>query len=96
LRATIDFIDCILIIEIKKLGLLDADKSATHNSTVINLHKLKENHIYLSPRELYCIKLMLKGYTAKMIAKKLSISHRTVEEYLTNARIKFGPLQSHD
>jgi DNA-binding CsgD family transcriptional regulator len=44
----------------------------------------------LSKREEECLRLTLKGCTAKKIARMLDLSHRTVEEYLTNIKIKMG------
>lgn len=46
------------------------------------------NGVLLTKREIECLRLTMNGYTAKKIAKKLLISYRTVEEYLTNIRIK--------
>ena len=48
-----------------------------------------EKRVYFTPRETDCLNLMFDGYTsAKRIAKQLDLSHRTVEEYLTNIRFK--------
>jgi DNA-binding CsgD family transcriptional regulator len=44
----------------------------------------------LSKREMDCLQLAIKGYTAKKIAKVMNISYRTVEEYLINIRMKTG------
>lgn len=44
----------------------------------------------LSPREISCIKYLLKGKTAKEIAKHLNLSYRTIEYYLENIRSKTG------
>lgn len=41
-----------------------------------------------SKREIECLQLTMHGKTAKQIARILEISHRTVEEYLTNIKIK--------
>src|SRR3990167_1005291 len=68
---------------VRKLGLLDNQHKI--NQTIPNL---KINNVCLTNRELQCLKLTIKGYTAKRIAKELNLSHRTVEEYLTNIRIK--------
>lgn len=73
--------------EIRKLGLLDNNNLPVPQ---ISLDNLKINNIYLSTRELECLRLTVKGYTAKRIARELGISHRTVEEYLHNIRIKTG------
>ncbi len=70
---------------VSKLGLLDNQHNV--NQTIPDL---KINNVCLTKRELQCLKLTIKGYTAKRIAKELDLSHRTVEEYLTNIRIKTG------
>jgi DNA-binding CsgD family transcriptional regulator len=44
----------------------------------------------LTKREMDCLHLTVKGFTAKRIARELNISFRTVEEYLANIRIKLG------
>ncbi len=68
-------------------------------STVIGLglfesetkpQKLDQLTVKLSRREMDCLGLTIKGFTAKKIAKDLGISHRTVEEYLVNIRTKTG------
>lgn len=51
---------------------------------------LKKTKTYLSKRELECLQLTIKGFTAKRIARELGISYRTVEEYIANIRIKMG------
>lgn len=43
---------------------------------------------YFSKREKECIQFLLMGMTAKEIAKKLQLSHRTVESYLENIKYK--------
>lgn len=43
----------------------------------------------LTPREQECLKLTLRHYTAKQIAKSLGLSYRTIEEYLANLKQKF-------
>lgn len=73
---------------VMELNLFDSDKmpgnKQNQTSSLIN------NKTYLSKRELECLHLTIKGYTAKRIARELGISHRTVEEYLVNIRIKTG------
>jgi len=44
----------------------------------------------LPPREKQCLQLVCKGYTAKMIAKELAISFRTVECYLETLKKRMG------
>jgi LuxR family transcriptional regulator, quorum-sensing system regulator SolR len=43
----------------------------------------------LTTRELECLKLIVKGFSAKMVAKKLNISSRTVERHLENIKAKY-------
>jgi DNA-binding CsgD family transcriptional regulator len=47
-----------------------------------------EGNCTLTDRELDCIQLYAKGLTAKQAAKFISISHRTIEEHLQNAKDK--------
>jgi len=65
--------------KIKQLGLL-----ATPNEPMIPLSPR------LTTREQDCLRSLLRGFTAKMIAKQFNISHRTVEEYLTKIKEKFN------
>ncbi|MFI4919338.1 MAG: LuxR C-terminal-related transcriptional regulator [Legionellales bacterium] len=65
---------------ITQLGLLQPKKPENN----------KLNGITLTRREIECLRLTVKGYTAKKTAKVLQISHRTIEEYLTNIRTKTG------
>lgn len=44
----------------------------------------------LTKREIECIYLLLEGLSYKDIAKKMGISSRTVESYLTNIKNKLG------
>lgn len=44
--------------------------------------------ISIGKREFQCLFYFKKGYSAKEIAKKLNISHRTVESHLNNVKIK--------
>lgn len=52
--------------------------------------KLHLGGVSLTARENECLELTVKGFTAKEIAKKLSISARTVEEYLNQVKLKLG------
>jgi DNA-binding CsgD family transcriptional regulator len=47
-----------------------------------------EDQIELTVRELCCARLLVKGYTQKMIAKELGISVRTVETHLNHIKAK--------
>lgn len=69
------------------LGLFDSQQMSLNPKSP---NPLKINKNYLSKRELECLHLTIKGYTAKRIARVLDISHRTVEEYLVNIRLKIG------
>lgn len=44
----------------------------------------------LSAREVEVLELIVQGYSAKQTADKLSLSHRTVERHMDNARSKLG------
>lgn len=71
------------IIEAPKLSYdLDIDMqlflSALHHKTLA----------HLTPRELECLRWLLKGYTQKMIANELHISERTVETHLIHVKEK--------
>lgn len=45
---------------------------------------------YFTCREIECLTLLFKNYSAKQIAQKLGISYRVVEEYISNMRNKIG------
>jgi DNA-binding CsgD family transcriptional regulator len=42
----------------------------------------------ISPKQLECVKLLAQGLSAKEIARKVNLSHRTVEDYLAALRNK--------
>ena len=48
------------------------------------------NNLYLTKREIETIKIYLKGYSAKEIAKQMSLSPRTIEYHLANIKHKFN------
>jgi DNA-binding CsgD family transcriptional regulator len=73
---------------IVQLGLFDSDKLPTTQQ--IPPSNFKINNAYLSKREIECLKLTIKGYTAKRIGQELTISYRTVEDYLNNIKMKTG------
>ena len=70
------------------LDLFSYDKMPFINPTGAPL--LTNHKTNLSKREIECLQLTIKGYTAKRIGRELGISNRTVEEYLVNIRIKMG------
>lgn len=49
-----------------------------------------DNNVTLTPQEFNCIHFAIRGMTAKMIAKKMNISPRTVEFHLKNLKNKFN------
>lgn len=51
---------------------------------------INNNIVKLSPREVECVFHFSQGKTAKEIAKILNISHRTVEDYIKNVKLKTG------
>ena len=44
----------------------------------------------LPPRELECLHYIMQGYTAKMIARELGLSFRTIESYIRNLKNRLG------
>jgi len=66
------------------LGLLDAP-SAKNRPEPNQLRQLN-----LPPREKQCLELLLRGFTAKMIARQLALSFRTVESYLESLKRRLG------
>lgn len=54
-----------------------------------NKNKFKEI-IGLTHREFQCVELLSNGNSAKVIAKKLNISYRTVEAHFSNIMHKLG------
>ncbi|MDX1902304.1 MAG: helix-turn-helix transcriptional regulator [Gammaproteobacteria bacterium] len=64
---------------VQRMGLLSSPPESTVSFSIV-----------LTPREQACLHWLTKGFTAKMIAKELDISHRTVEEYIANIKSKFG------
>ncbi len=56
----------------------------------MKLKEFKIKDIRLTQREMQCLQLTIKGFTAKKIAKELGLSFRTIEEYMTNIRVKAG------
>ena len=50
--------------------------------------QLESQHSLLSMREMQCGKLLLKGYSIKMIGQELKLSPRTIEGYIFNIKQK--------
>lgn len=57
---------------------------------IFSLTNEKYNHYRLSKQESFCLFFLVRGNTAKLIAKKMNISFRTVESYLENIKIKLN------
>lgn len=45
---------------------------------------------HITPREKQILLFALEGLTSKQTARKLNISHRTVEKHLANAKLKLN------
>jgi DNA-binding CsgD family transcriptional regulator len=63
----------------------ETKKSLTLLNTKQNANKLN-----LTNRELDCLRLTIRGMSARRVAAELFISRRTVEEYLNNIKLKFN------
>lgn len=63
-------------------------KLMNHNWAHMKNDFMQTNKINLSKREVECLKLSIKGRSAKQVGLILNISQRTVEEYLNNIKIK--------
>ncbi|MBL0941549.1 MAG: helix-turn-helix transcriptional regulator [Alphaproteobacteria bacterium] len=79
------------IIEIAHL--IDSETPFSQGKSIIISN---QNYVYakcekkLTQRELECMFYLMRGRSYKRIAKILNISPRTVEEYITNVKLKFG------
>ncbi|MGQ3887652.1 LuxR C-terminal-related transcriptional regulator [Legionella sp. CNM-1927-20] len=71
------------ITQLTTIGLLPKNNSDETQALKLNL-----GNALLTPREQECLEYTVKGFTAKQIAKKLSISPRTVEEYINQVKLK--------
>ena len=52
--------------------------------------------MFFTKREQEVLQNILKGFTAKKIAQQLSLSHRTVEDYIERVKQKFQCINKHD
>lgn|SRR3990167_757145 len=76
------------IAQLTAIGLLSQSKF--NREMPLQLKEFKIKDIHLTQREMQCLQLTIKGFTAKKIAKELGLSFRTIEEYMTNIRVKAG------
>jgi DNA-binding CsgD family transcriptional regulator len=60
-------------------GLMEMDMK---RQDFLNDLAVKDTRMMFSPRQMDCIKLLVQGFSAKEIAKQLSLSPRTVEDHL--------------
>lgn len=74
--------------------LIGADKNYLQKAMPLKtdrfIVKLDNANDGISMREKQCLSLTVQGHSAKEIAKILEISHRTVEGYIENIKLKFG------
>jgi DNA-binding CsgD family transcriptional regulator len=60
------------------------------NSDRSEAHSAERKKSVLSPREVEVLEFIVQGYSAKETAEMLSLSHRTIERHIDNARNKLG------
>lgn len=65
---------------------IDPELSITQDYVLID----KYENLNLSKRESECVYYYIRGYTAKQIAQRLTLSYRSIESYLDNVRNKLG------
>lgn len=75
--------------KIKIIDSYDNSSDACFNEFSL-ISYLEQNKISITPREMDCLRLLTNGFTAKLIAKHLRLSQRTVESYLENIKEKFN------
>lgn len=56
----------------------------------------KNQAVELTSREQECLYYFINGYTAKEIAKQLSLTYRTVQSYLARIKQKYGCTSKHE
>ena len=61
-----------------------------NQSEIIQLNTSLDLVSRLTNRELDCLMLLKEGLTSKLIARRLNISHRTVEKHIDSIRMKWG------
>ncbi len=82
------------VIGILGISLPIAEESIQLNSAIpllsSTLDMIKYNNKIISKRERECLECLVKGMTAKEIAKELKLSPRTIEFYINNLKRKFN------
>jgi DNA-binding CsgD family transcriptional regulator len=68
-------------------------KAIGANSNSLNING---QIIQLTKREMQCLELVDKGYSAKIIGKELLLSPKTIENHINNIRQKTGVNHKHD
>jgi DNA-binding CsgD family transcriptional regulator len=63
---------------------------ALENQLLAETQAIQGARFELSPREQQCLVMLAKGYSAKMIAREINISHRTIEYYIANLKKKMN------
>ena len=76
--------------QLPALSELDVNHSPFDSSTTSLEVTFQGCKVRLSPRETEISSYVVKGYTSKTIARKLDISHRTVEIFIGKIKQKFG------
>ncbi len=71
------------------LGLMMPSQSSLYSQHNLS-SRLKIDNVYLSKREMECLKLMVRGKTARETAEIIGLAKRTVESYIENIKFKLG------
>ncbi|MBA2657783.1 MAG: PAS and helix-turn-helix domain-containing protein [Tatlockia sp.] len=94
-KQLLGLIGCAIILQDRSFSEVAADFSIISNQLLLDKPIAKTekassstNIPYFSPREIDILRLLIQGKTAKETAKILNLSHRTVEYYLQNIKIK--------
>jgi len=68
-----------------------ATETFSHRSKITTeVHQFEKDLLKLSEREMQCLHLSSNGNTAKETAIELGLTHRTVEHYLNNCKVKLN------
>lgn len=69
---------------------IETNKKAFNKTILLKRYKIENISVYITHRELQCLKYLKRGYTSKAIANLLTISHRTVEAHINSLKIKLN------